>query len=139
MAGRSGFASGAAALLAVLLAGTAGAQQGPGIPNIVPGIVTDDAQACVSVANLTQYNWPVTITRKDRGRSTVGVKPREVMRYCAPDRLRPDEYIIITLRSSWLPLGECKLKNRGTMEIFRVKDPDMQSGERTEVKCYEGR
>lgn len=113
------------------------AQQG--IPNITPGIVTDDAQACISIANLTQFNWPVSIRRTGRARSTVGVKPREVMRYCAPDRLKPDEYIIVTLRSSWVPLGECELKNRGTMEISRVLDKDSDSGERTIVKCYGAR
>lgn len=123
--------TGAAVLLAVVAALPASAQ--------VNRIITDDRQACVSVANLTEYNWPVSIRREGRARSTVGVKPREVMRYCAPDRLGPNEFIIVTLRSSWMPLGECRLKNRGTMEIFRVPDADMDSGERTEVKCYEGR
>lgn len=123
--------TGAAVLLAVAAALPASAQ--------VNRIITDDQQACVSVANLTEFNWPVSIKREGRARSTVGVKPREVMRYCAPDRLKPGEFIIVTLRSSWMPLGECKLRNRGTMEIFRVPDPDMDSGERTEVKCYEGR
>lgn len=104
-----------------------------------PPIITDDAQACVSIANLTQYNWPVAIRREGRVQSTVTVKPREVSRYCAPDRLKPNEHIIVTLKSSWFPLGECKLKNRGTMEITRVPDKDADSGEITKVKCFEGR
>lgn len=143
MRGRPGTVSGGLAallLLGWLLLGwpaPAAAQQG--IPSITPGIVTDDAQACVSIANLTEFNWPVSIRRTGRARSTVGVKPREVMRYCAPDRLKPDEYIIVTLRSSWVPLGECELRNRGTMEISRVPDPNSDSGERTIVKCYGGR
>src|SRR3546814_8270640 len=77
---RSGQVSGAAAVLLLLAAPAALAQQGPGIPSITPGIVTDDAQACISVANLTEYNWPISIRREGRARSTVGVKPREVMR-----------------------------------------------------------
>lgn len=104
-----------------------------------PAIITDDAQACISVANLTKFNWPITLAREGRQRSTVSVKAQEVMRYCAPDRLKAGEHITVTLRSSWMPLGECKLRNRGTMEIFRVPDKSMDSGERTEVKCYEGR
>lgn len=136
---RSGLVSGAAAALLLLAAPAVLAQQGPGIPSITPGIVTDDAQACISVANLTEFNWPISIRREGRARSTVGVKPREVMRYCAPDRLKPGEHIIVTLRSSWVPLGECELRNRGTMEISRVPDKNSDSGERTIVKCYGGR
>jgi hypothetical protein len=143
MRGRPGtFSGGLTALLLlavpVLLVGPAAAlaQAGSGI---VPGLVTDDEQACISVANLTQFNWPITIQRTGRARSTVGVKPREVMRYCAPDRLKPGEHIIVTLRSSWVPLGECELRNRGTMEISRVPDKDSDSGERTIVKCYGAR
>lgn len=121
--------------LAALLSLDAAAQQ----QQRPPAIITDDAQACISVANLTQHNWPITLAREGRQRSTVNVKAREVMRYCAPDRLKPGEKIIVTLRSSWMPLGECKLLNRGTMEIYRVPDKSLESGERTEVKCYEGR
>lgn len=102
-------------------------------------IITDDAQACVSIANLTEYNWPVTIRREGRVSSTVMAKRREVMRYCAPDRLKPDERIVVTLKSTWFPLGECSLKNRGTMEIYREKSDQTDSGEVTRVKCYEGR
>ena len=101
--------------------------------------VTDDAQACVTVANLTEYNWPVGIRREGRVNSTVNVKPREVQRYCAPDRLGPNERIIVQLKSSWFPLGECSLRNRGTMEIYREKSDQTDSGEVTKVKCYEGR
>lgn len=101
--------------------------------------VTDDAQACVTVANLTEYNWPVGIRREGRVNSTVNVKPREVQRYCAPDRLGSDERIIVQLKSSWFPLGECSLRNRGTMEIYREKSDQTDSGEVTKVKCYEGR
>lgn len=102
-------------------------------------IITDDAQACVSVANLTEYNWPIGIRREGRVNSTVTVKPREVARYCAPDRLKPGERIIVQLKSSWFPIGECSLKNRGTMEIYREKSDQTDSGEVTRVKCYEGR
>jgi len=102
-------------------------------------IITDDAQACVSIANLTQYNWPVRIKREGRVHSTVKVKPREVSRYCAPDRLGSGEHIYVILLSSWFPLGECKLRNRGTMEIYREPSKETDSGEVTKVKCYEGR
>ncbi|HEX6959180.1 MAG TPA: hypothetical protein VF194_14455 [Ferrovibrio sp.] len=102
-------------------------------------IFAADRPACISVANLTTFNWPVTIQRNDNGtRSTVGVKPREVMRYCAPTPLAPNDRIIVTLRSTWVPLGECRLKSGGTMEIRRVPDKNSDSGERTIVKCYEG-
>ncbi|WP_430398088.1 hypothetical protein [Ferrovibrio sp.] len=104
-----------------------------------PPIVTDDAQACVTVANLTQYNWPIRIKREGRVHSTVNSKPREVTRYCAPDRLGSGEFIYVILLSSWLPLGECKLRNRGTMEIFREPSTETDSGEVTRIKCYEGR
>lgn len=105
-----------------------------------PGsIITDDAQACVSIANLTEYNWPIGIRREGRVNSTVTIKPREVSRYCAPDRLKANERIIVQLKSSWFPLGECSLKNRGTMEIYREKSDQTDSGEVTKVKCYEGR
>lgn len=120
-----------AGLVALLLCATATAQ--PQRP------VTDDAQACVSIANLTEYNWPVAIRREGRVNSTVTAKPREVQRYCAPDRLGPDEVIVVQLKSSWFPLGECRLKNRGTMEIYREKSTETDSGEVTKVKCYEGR
>lgn len=100
--------------------------------------LAQDQPACISVANLTTFNWPVTIQRNNGPRSTVGVKPREVMRYCAPTPLKPDDRIIVTLRSTWLPLGECRLKSGGTMEISRVPDKESDSGERTVVKCYEG-
>lgn len=101
--------------------------------------VTDDAQACVTIANLTEYNWPIGIRREGRVNSTVIAKPREVNRYCAPDRLGPNEVIRVQLKSSWFPLGECMLKNRGTMEIYREKSTETDSGEVTKVKCYEGR
>ncbi len=104
-----------------------------------PPIVTDDQQACVTVANLTQYNWPIRIKREGRVHSTVNSKPREVTRYCAPDRLGAGEFIYVILLSSWLPLGECKLRNRGTMEIYREPSKETDSGEVTKVKCYEGR
>ena len=102
-------------------------------------IVTDDQQACVTVANLTQYNWPLRIKREGRVHSTVNSKPREVTRYCAPDRLAAGEFIYVILLSSWLPLGECKLRNRGTMEIYREPSTETDSGEVTRIKCYEGR
>lgn len=101
--------------------------------------ITDDAQACVTIANLTEYNWPIGIRREGRVNSTVIAKPREVNRYCAPDRLGPNEFIRVQLKSSWFPLGECMLKNRGTMEIYREKSTETDSGEVTKVKCYEGR
>jgi hypothetical protein len=101
--------------------------------------VTDDAQACVTIANLTEYNWPIGIRREGRVNSTVTAKPREVQQYCAPDRLGANEVIIVQLKSSWFPLGECRLKNRGTMEIYREKSTETDSGEVTKVKCYEGR
>lgn len=104
-----------------------------------PPIVTDDQQACVTVANLTQYNWPIRIKREGRVHSTVNSKPREVTRYCAPDRLGSGEFIYVILLSSWLPLGECKLRNRGTMEIYREPSTETDSGEVTRIKCYEGR
>ena len=69
--------------LAALLSFSAVAQQRP------PAIITDDSQACISVANLTQFNWPITLAREGRQRSTVNVKAREVMRFCMPDRLKP--------------------------------------------------
>lgn len=109
-------------------------------PNIAPPpAFPDDAQACVSVANLTEYNWPIGIRREGRVNSIVNVKPREVQRYCAPDRLGPNERIIVQLKSSWFPLGECSLKNRGTMEIYREKSDLTDSGEVTKVRCFEGR
>ncbi len=114
----------------------------PAVPAIAQGrppIITDDAQACVTVANLTQYNWPIRIKREGRVHSTVNSKPREVTRYCAPDRLGSGEFIYVILLSSWLPLGECKLRNRGTMEIYREPSTETDSGEVTKVKCYEGR
>lgn len=120
-----------AGLAALLFCATASAQ--PQRP------VTDDAQACVTIANLTEYNWPIGIRREGRVNSTVIAKPREVNRYCAPDRLGPNEVIIVQLKSSWFPLGECRLKNRGTMEIYREKSTETDSGEVTKVKCYEGR
>lgn len=101
--------------------------------------VTDDAQACVTIANLTQYNWPINIRREGRVNSTVIAKPREVNRYCAPDRLGPSEFITVQVKSTWFPVGECRLKNRGTMEIYREKSDETDSGEVTRVKCYEGR
>ena len=100
--------------------------------------VTDDAQACVQIANLTEYNWPIRIKREGRVHSTVNAKPREVQRYCAPDRLGAGEFIYVVLLSSWFPLGECKLRNRGTMEIYREPSTETDSGEATKVKCYEG-
>lgn len=120
---------------ALLLCGTAVAQQLPGRPPII----TDDAQACVTVANLTEYNWPIGIRREGRVNSTVIAKRREVNRYCAPDRLGPNERIVVQVKSSWFPIGECSLKNRGTMEIYREKSDQTDSGEVTKVKCYEGR
>ena len=135
MPGRRGFLSGAAAaLLAISVPAAVLAQSRSGI---APNILNDNAQTCVSVANLTQYNWPVSIQRKGHARSMVGVKPREVMRYCAPVPLPPSERIVVTLHSSWVPLGECELKNGGTMEISRVPDKNSDSGERTIVKCYD--
>lgn len=127
--GQSGILAGLAA--AILLCSAAQAQ--PQRP------VTDDAQACVTIANLTEYNWPIGIRREGRVNSTVIAKPREVNRYCAPDRLGPNEYIRVQLKSSWFPLGECELKNRGTMEIYREKSTETDSGEVTRVKCYGGR
>src|SRR3546814_9205821 len=120
---RSGQVSGAAAVLLLLAAPAALAQQGPGIPSITPGIVTDDAQACISVANLTEYNWPISIRREGRARSTVGVKPREVMRYCAPDRLKPGEHIIVTLRSSRSEEHTSELQSlmRNSYAVFCLK------------------
>ena len=123
--GQSGILAGLAALL---FCATASAQ--PQRP------VTDDAQACVTIANLTEYNWPIGIRREGRVNSTVIAKPREVNRYCAPDRLGPNEYIRVQLKSSWFPLGECELRNRGTMEIYREKSTETDSGEVTRVKCY---
>jgi hypothetical protein len=123
--------------LAALFALAANAQQRP---NIVPQpLFPEDAQACVTVANLTEYNWPIGIRREGRVNSTVIAKPREVNRYCAPDRLGADEFIRVQLKSSWFPLGECELKNRGTMEIYREKSTETDSGEVTRVKCYGGR
>ena len=116
----------------------------PGSPSAAPpapGAAPPPAQAgqaCISVANLTEYNWPVSIRREGRVQSIVNVKPREISRYCAPDRLGAGEVIIVTLKSSWFPVGECRLKDRGTMEVFRVPDPEADSGETTKVKCYEG-
>lgn len=124
--GQSGIIAGLVA--AFLLCGAASAQ--PQRP------ITDDAQACVTIANLTEYNWPIGIRREGRVNSTVIAKPREVNRYCAPDRLGPNEYIRVQLKSSWFPLGECELKNRGTMEIYREKSTETDSGEVTRVKCY---
>jgi hypothetical protein len=128
---RSGPAGGIAGLAAFLLCGVAAAQ--PQRP------VTDDSQACVTVANLTEYNWPIGVRREGRVNSTLIAKPREVNRYCAPDRLGPNEFIIVQVKSSWFPVGECRLKNRGTMEIYREKSTETDSGEVTRVKCYEGR
>ncbi len=125
---RSGHTGIIAGLAALLLCGSAVAQ--PQRP------VTDDAQACVTIANLTEYNWPIGIRREGRVNSTVIAKPREVNRYCAPDRLGPNEYIRVQLKSSWFPLGECELRNRGTMEIYREKSTETDSGEVTRVKCY---
>lgn len=122
--------------LAALFALDATAQQRP---QLVPPPGIEDAQACVTVANLTEYNWPIGIRREGRVNSTVIAKPREVNRYCAPDRLGPNEFIIIQVKSSWFPVGECRLKNRGTMEIYREKSDITDSGEVTKVKCYEGR
>lgn len=129
----------AASLICGLAALSVSGAQAQQIPSIRPPVVTDDAQACVSVANLTEYNWPIGIRREGRVNSIVTVKPREVQRYCAPDRLAPNERIIVQLKSSWLPIGECSLKNRGTMEIYREKSDQTDSGEVTRVKCYEGR
>ena len=131
--GQSGIIAGLAALLlcGAAVVHSAGAQ--PQRP------VTDDAQACVTIANLTEYNWPIGIRREGRVNSTVIAKPREVNRYCAPDRLGANEYIRVQLKSSWFPLGECELKNRGTMEIYREKSTETDSGEVTRVKCYGGR
>src|SRR5690606_40377787 len=61
------------------------------------------------------------------------VKPREVSRYCAPDRLKSDERIIVQLKSTWFPIGECSLRNRGTMEIYREKSDETDSGEVTKI------
>lgn len=109
-------------------------------PNIAPQpAFPEDAQACVSIANLTEYNWPIGIRREGRVNSIVTAKPREVNRYCAPDRLGPNERIIVQLKSSWFPLGECSLRNRGTMEIYREKSTETDSGEVTKVRCFEGR
>jgi hypothetical protein len=127
--GQSGIIAGLAT--ALLLCASASAQ--PQRP------ITDDAQACVTIANLTEYNWPIGIRREGRVNSTVIAKPREVNRYCAPDRLGPNEVIRVQLKSSWFPLGECELKNRGTMEIYREKSTETDSGEVTKVKCYGGR
>src|SRR3546814_20944011 len=102
---RSGQVSGAAAVLLLLAAPATLAQQGPGIPSITPGIVTDDAQACISVATLTEYNWPISIRREGRARRTVGVQPSEVMRYRAPDRLTPGKPLIVTQRPPRSPLS----------------------------------
>lgn len=126
----------AAALLPV--AGAFAPVQAQGQTQRRPPIVTDDQQACVTVANLTQYNWPIRIKREGRVHSTVNSKPREVTRYCAPDRLGSGEFIYVILLSSWLPLGECKLRNRGTMEIYREPSTETDSGEVTKVKCYTG-
>ncbi|WP_298724905.1 hypothetical protein [uncultured Ferrovibrio sp.] len=128
----------AGAALACLVSQAASAQT-PNRSQAPNRIITDDAQACISIANLTEYKWPVTIRRTGRVSSTVMAQPREVMRYCAPDRLKPDERIIVTLKSTWFPIGECSLKNRGTMEIYREKSDQTDSGETTKVKCYEGR
>lgn len=119
-----------AGLAALLLCSSASAQ--PQRP------ITDDAQACVTVANLTEYNWPIGIRREGRVNSTLIAKPREVNRYCAPDRLAAGEFIIVQVKSSWFPVGECRLRNRGTMEIYREKSTETDSGEVTRVKCYEG-
>lgn len=130
---------GRTSLSAVLLCLYGGALSWPAAAQVPNRIITDDAQACVSIANLTEYNWPVNIRREGRVNSTVTVKPREVSRYCAPDRLKPNERIIVQLKSTWFPIGECTLRNRGTMEIFREKSDQTDSGEVTRVKCYEGR
>lgn len=109
-----------AALLAGMAAGAAPA--------------TGQAQEpCVDVNNTTDYWWPVRLRIGKGPPQQLRIDANTFGRLCMRGIGPTEEPIAVSVRSSWVPVGECDLPAGGLVTVERRAGPDGE--EVTHVGC----
>ena len=118
---RTGRAARAAAMTAALLLGGIGqaaAQAG---------------QPCADINNATDYYWPIRLQIGDGPYQQMRIEKRTFGRLCMRNTPATDQQLTVSVRSSWMPVGECILPPGGLVTIERR--PDSDGKEVTHVTC----
>lgn len=90
-------------------------------------------QACIDVNNTTDYWWPIRLRIGQGAPQQHRIDARTFGRLCMHGAQPADQPIAVSVRSSWLPVGECQLPSGGLVTISRTTDSDGQDV--TNVEC----
>lgn len=110
----------AAAAVLLLLAGT-----GP--------LAAQAGQPCADINNATDYYWPIRLQIGDGPYQQVRIEKRTFGRLCMRNTPATGEALTVSVRSSWMPVGECTMPPGGLVTIERR--PDGDGKEVTHVTC----
>jgi len=104
-----------AALCAIFLA----------IAAFAPAAAVAQAQApCVDVNNTTENWWPIRLRLGDGPPQQLRIDGQTFGRLCMRDTAPTTEEIHVSVRSTWMPVGECTVPPGGQVTIERQTGQD---------------
>ncbi len=90
-------------------------------------------QPCADINNTTDYYWPIRLQIGDGPYQQMRIEKRTFGRLCMRNAAATDQPLTVSVRSSWMPVGECVMPPGGLVTIERRPGPD--GNEVTHVTC----
>lgn len=87
---------------------------------------------CADINNTTGYSWPIRMQIGDGAPQQMRIEKQTFGRFCMRDIPSTAE-LTVSVRSTWVPVGECTFPPGGLVTITRR--PNSDGDERTYVTC----
>lgn len=102
------------------------------LPSASPAVAQAQAP-CVDINNTTENWWPVRMRLGTAPPQQLRIDARTFGRLCLVNTPHTDQEIHVSVRSSWMPVGECSLPPGGQVTIERRAAQDGTAS--THVTC----